>query len=63
MSDLQTALAYDAGLNAGLDHAAKLLAMSDQTIRLHAGELTGSEMRAVCAVLAWIGREIQGMKT
>lgn len=45
-------MGYDAGLSAGLDRASNLLAMSDQTIRLHAGELTRSEMRAVRAVMA-----------
>lgn len=37
-----------------------MLDMDRQTIRLHAGELTPAEMRAVLAVLAWKRSEIEG---
>ncbi len=38
--------------------AAAMLDMTNQKIRLHAGELSPNEMRAVQAVLAWKRREI-----
>lgn len=43
----------------GLRHAADMLEMSSQTIRLHAGEMTSQEMRTVKAVLAWRARVIR----
>lgn len=45
----------------GLRHAASLLTMSNQTIRLHAGELSPDEMRCVQAVLKWKWAELEGL--
>lgn len=39
--------------------AAKALEISNSEIRLHAGEMTAGEMRAVQAVLAWKAREFR----
>ena len=36
-----------------------MLDVDRQTIRLHAGELSAQEMRAVLAVLGWLRGEIQ----
>ena len=47
-----------AGYARGLRDAAAMLEVDRQTIRLHAGELSLQEMRAVLAVLAWKRREI-----
>ena len=43
----------------GLARAAQILDVDRQTIRLHAGELSAQEMRAVLAVLGWLRGEIQ----
>ena len=48
----------DPGYAHGLRAAAAALDMLNQTIRLHAGELTPDEMRCVQAVLGWKRREI-----
>lgn len=42
----------------GLRDAAATLDVDRQTLRLHAGELSAQEMRAVLAVLGWKRREI-----
>ena len=42
----------------GLHDAAAMLDVDRQTIRLHAGELSPQEMRAVLAVLSWKRREM-----
>ncbi len=42
----------------GLRDAAAMLQVDRQTIRLHAGELSPQEMRAVLAVLSWKRREM-----
>ncbi len=47
-----------AGYTSGLRNAASMLEVDRQTIRLHAGELSPQEMRAVLAVLGWKRREI-----
>lgn len=44
---------------AAFEECAKMLEMDNQTIRLHAGELSAQEMRAVKAVLAWKASEIR----
>ncbi|WP_428491636.1 hypothetical protein [Rhodopila sp.] len=44
---------YDQGLIDGMGAASMMLDVSEQDIRLAAGELTPDEMRAVKAVLAW----------
>jgi len=48
------------GYRAGLRTATDKLKPSSATIRLHAGEMTAQEMRAVRAVLAWLRRSIEG---
>jgi hypothetical protein len=40
-----------------LEVAQHLASLSASTIRLHAGEMTAAEMRAVRAVLQWQARE------
>lgn len=40
--------------------AAKMLEMSQATIRLHAGEMSAQEMRTVQAVLKWKAAEMRG---
>jgi len=64
-ADLRAVLAYDAGLaegrRQGLEEAANSLDMSRQTIRLNAGELSASEMRAVKAVLVWKAAAIRAL--
>ena len=42
----------------GLRDAAAMLDVDRQTLRLHAGELSAQEMRAILAVLGWKRREI-----
>ncbi len=46
------------GYARGLHDAAAMLEGGRQTIRLHAGELSPQEMRAVLAVLGWKRREM-----
>lgn len=57
------AVAASEGLvrSAALLEAAASLEMSDQTIRLHAGELSAQEMRAVKAALRWKAGELRKM--
>ncbi len=52
---------YMRGLRNGMMKAADQLEMSPQTIRLHAGEMSVQEMRAVQAVLRWKSAEIKQM--
>ena len=54
MADEGTSDAYARGLR----DAAAMLDVDRQTIRLHAGELSPQEMRAVQAVLGWKRREM-----
>ncbi|MGE4043391.1 MAG: hypothetical protein AB7F35_00960 [Acetobacteraceae bacterium] len=44
---------YQAGIRDGLKAASAMLALTEQEIRLTAGEMTAQEMRAVKAVLEW----------
>jgi len=62
VTDKSTTDIQDA-INWGCKHAfriaAHMLMMSDAEIRLHAGELTANEMRAVQAVLKWKAAELR----
>lgn len=49
--------------DAALEKAATMCVMDAQTIRLHAGELTGRELQAVQAVLAFVEYRISLLKT
>lgn len=44
-----------------LEVAARCLEMTNAAVRLHAGELTANEMRAVQAVLGWKARELRAL--
>lgn len=46
-----------------LEVARHLASLSASTIRLHAGEMTASEMRAVRAVLQWQASELRQRAT
>lgn len=47
-----------AAYSRGLRDAAAMLDVDRQTLRLHAGELSAQEMRAVLAVSGWKRREM-----
>lgn len=55
----ETTGTFEDGVKAGLAKAAKLLSISADTIRLHAGEMSAQEMRSVRAVLQWKKAEIE----
>jgi hypothetical protein len=56
-----TPVTFEDGIKVGLTKAAKLLDVSADTIRLHAGEMSAQEMRSVRAVLQWKKREIESL--
>ncbi len=41
-----------------IEHIRKILTSNEQTIRLHMGELSAQEMRAVKAAFGWVLREL-----
>ena len=57
-SDTTERAAYEDGRKAVWLEAAQALEMKQSEIRLHAGEMTAGEMRAVQAILAWKAREL-----